>query len=70
MVLDPSIKMWLIAEQNRWDLLVPAGKLTDTGERGKEFSPWFGGRKANQPCEISNGVATHCFSRREVGVSS
>lgn len=31
----------LMGRRNRWDFLVWPGKLTDTGERGREGSPLF-----------------------------
>lgn len=78
-VLDPSIKMLAANElggiggtsaPSLQSSPLPEGKLADAGERGKEFLPSFGGRKASQPCEISCGVAIDCLSRREVGMLS
>lgn len=45
--------------QNRQGFQVPTGKLADAGEKGKEFSPCFGGKKANEPCESSGGATNH-----------
>jgi hypothetical protein len=57
----------LLGRRNFW---IDTGDLADPRRGERSFSRFFRGRKANQPCEISDGVATHRFSRREVGVSS
>ena len=50
-----------MAEWERRDFQIPAGRLADTGG-GKGDSPSLGGRESHQPCEILGGVAIGHFS--------
>ena len=60
----------LMGRRKREDFCIHIGDLADPGRGERRLAPFFRGRKANQPCTISDGVAPHRFSRREVRVSS
>ena len=53
------------AEGKKRDFQVFTGRLRDAGRR-REIVPCFGGRKGDQPCEISGAVAIGHFLRREI----
>ena len=60
----------LMGRRKKQDFWIHTGDLAEPGRGERRFSPFFRGRKANQPCEISDEVTTHLFSRREAEVSS
>ena len=55
----------MLGKRKEAGLAGPTSKLREAGrERG--LLPGFGGRKGDQPCEISGGLTIGQFPRREI----